>query len=304
MYSLKEIQRRVEAGPKDFVDQCDMEYKSRVSYAADRIQENMKKSPIVLLCGPSGSGKTTTAMKIEKELESREINSHTVSMDNYFKTLNPKTAPRTPEGDIDFESPLCMDMDLLNEHFSQIASGQEIKVPFFIFSRQKRSAVRFTPLRLKENEVVIFEGIHAFNEAITSAHPEAFNLYISVATDIDCGEKGIFEASWVRLVRRTVRDNNFRGADAVETLRKWENVVRGEKLNIFPNMGRADLQLDSSLIYDLPALKAQAVPLFQEANEAGLLSGEEADILEKLRLFPSIDEKYIPKDSLMREFIR
>lgn len=118
-------------------------------------------APHVLLSGPSGSGKTTTALKIEEELQRRGVNSHAVAMDNYFKTLNHKTAPRTPEGDIDYESPLCMDMELLDQHFTALSKGEEVIIPKFEFVRQMRNDSRGTPLRLGKNEIAIFEGIHA-----------------------------------------------------------------------------------------------------------------------------------------------
>ena len=119
-YSLEYINNMVTKDPKGFIEECDAAYHTRIVEAADKVCENIKVSPIVLLSGPSGSGKTTTARKVEEELKNRGVNSYTVSMDNYFKTIDPHTAPRTPEGEIDFESPKCLDMDLLNEHFSKL----------------------------------------------------------------------------------------------------------------------------------------------------------------------------------------
>ena len=121
----------------------------------------MDKSPIVLLSGPSGSGKTTTALKLEEELERRGINSHTISMDNYFKTLNRSTAPRTPEGDVDYESPLLLDMELLDETFTKLSRGEWVIVPKFEFARQMRNDSQGSTLKLEKNEIAIFEGIHA-----------------------------------------------------------------------------------------------------------------------------------------------
>lgn len=117
-YQLQEINRRIQTDVQEFLAECDDNYAQRVSLAADKILTNLERSPIVLLSGPSGSGKTTTAMKIAEELQRRGVNTHAVAMDNYFHTINPRTAPRTPEGDIDFESPLCLDMDLLDRHFT------------------------------------------------------------------------------------------------------------------------------------------------------------------------------------------
>jgi len=122
-YQLQEINKRVRSDVTEFLAECDENYAQRVSLAADRILSNLERSPIVLLSGPSGSGKTTTAMKIAEELQRRGVHSRAVTMDNYFLTVNPKTAPRTPEGAIDYESPLCLDTELLDQHFTALSRG-------------------------------------------------------------------------------------------------------------------------------------------------------------------------------------
>ena len=150
-YQLQEINRRIQSDVTEFLAECDENYAQRVSLAADKILSNLEASPIVLLSGPSGSGKATTAMKIAEELQRRGVNTHAVAMDNYFKSLNRKTAPRTPEGDIDYESPQCLDMKLLDQHFAALSRGEEIIIPKFEFARQMRNDSRGTPLRLGKN---------------------------------------------------------------------------------------------------------------------------------------------------------
>ena len=122
-YSLKEINDAVRSDPKGFVEECDAAYARKIESAARRIADNRSRSRIVLLSGPSGSGKTTTAKKIEARLEEMGIRSHAISMDNYFQTVDPETAPRNREGQIDYESPFCLDMDLLNRHFAMLDRG-------------------------------------------------------------------------------------------------------------------------------------------------------------------------------------
>ena len=179
-YQLQEINRRIDQDVKGFLEECDAQYAQNVSQAADAILTNLPHSPIVLLSGPSGSGKTTTAMKIAEELQRRGVNTHAVAMDNYFKSLNRKTAPRTPEGDIDYESPQCLDMKLLDQHFAALSRGEEIIIPKFEFARQMRNDHLGTPLRLKKNEIAIFEGIHALNDACAGRNPAATCLYIGL----------------------------------------------------------------------------------------------------------------------------
>ncbi|MFQ9916844.1 MAG: adenylyl-sulfate kinase [Flavonifractor plautii] len=128
-YQLSEINEKIRRDPAAFLAECDAHYQERIHAAVDKILARMKESPIVLLSGPSGSGKTTTAMKVERELERRGVNAHTVSMDNYFKTLNRRTAPRTPEGDIDYESPKLLDMELLDETFDRLVPGRRSSSP-------------------------------------------------------------------------------------------------------------------------------------------------------------------------------
>ena len=157
-YSLSKINDAVRSDPQGFAQESDEAYNRKIEAAARKIADNLSKSRIVLLSGPSGSGKTTTAKKIEAKLKEMGINSHAVSMDNYFKTVDPETSPRNREGQIDYESPFCMDMDLLNRHFASLDRGEKILIPKFEFARQMRSDIKSQPLQLGKDEIAIFEG--------------------------------------------------------------------------------------------------------------------------------------------------
>ncbi len=302
-YQLQEINKRVQANTEEFLAECDQAYAQRVSLAADKILENLERSPIVLLSGPSGSGKTTTALKIAEELQRRGVGSRAVAMDNYFKTMNRRTAPRTPEGDIDYESPLCMDMDLLSEHFTALSRGDWVLVPKFEFARQMRNDSLGTPLKLEKNEIAIFEGIHALNDDIAGRHPEATKLYISARSNVNEGSSLRFKGTWMRLIRRAVRDYNFRGTEVADTLEMWANVRRGEKLYISPFKGRADIIFDSSLPYEVSVMKNYAVPILQSVPEDNERHDELLQLIDAFSHFEPIDPALVPKDSLLREFI-
>jgi len=302
-YDLQTINDALTKDPRDFVAHCDDVYWSKVVEAADLIERNLPTSPIVLLSGPSGSGKTTTALKLERELNRRGIGTTAVSLDRYFRTVNPKTAPRTPEGGIDYESPKCLDMELLDEHFTMLNEHQEIMIPHFIFSEQRRSATKFTPLKLDKHEVAIFEGIHALNDDITGRHPEAFKLYVSARSNIVSGDETVFKGTWMRLVRRVVRDNNFRGSDAAFTLGVWANVRRGEKLYISPFKDKANYQFDSSLPYEVSLMKQFAAPLFETLPPDAERLEELSHILPAFARFVDLDATLVSEDSLLREFI-
>ena len=302
-YQLQEINKRIQSDVEEFLAECDQAYAQRVSLAADKILANLERSPIVLLSGPSGSGKTTTALKIAEELQRRGVNSHAVAMDNYFKTLNRKTAPRTPEGDMDYESPLCLDMDLLDAHFTALSKGEEIMVPKFEFARQMRNDSLGTPMRLEKNEIAIFEGIHALNDDIAGRHPEATKLYISARSNVNEGAVLRFKGTWMRLTRRAVRDYNFRGTGVAETLEMWANVRRGEKLYISPFKNRADIIFDSSLPYEVSVMSNYALPLLKSVPEDNERHDELLELIGAFQYFQPIDPALVPRDSLLREFI-
>ena len=302
-YQLQEINRRIQTDVQEFLAECDDNYAQRVSLAADKILTNLERSPIVLLSGPSGSGKTTTAMKIAEELQRRGVNTHAVAMDNYFHTINPRTAPRTPEGDIDYESPLCLDMDLLDRHFTALANGEEVMIPKYEFVRQMRNDSRGTPLKLGKNEIAIFEGIHALNDQIAGRHPQATKLYISARSNVNEGSVLRFKGTWMRLTRRAVRDYNFRGTDVEDTLDMWANVRRGEKLYISPYKNKADIIFDSSLPYEVSVMKNYALPLLRAVPEENVRRSELLELIDAFRYFQPIDPSLVAKDSLLREFI-
>ena len=305
-YQLQEINRRIKTDVTEFLEECDQAYAQRVSLAADRILSNLDKSSVVLLSGPSGSGKTTTAMKIAEELQRRGVNTHAVAMDNYFKSLNRKTAPRTPEGDIDYESPQCLDMELLDQHFAALSRGEEIIIPKFEFARQMRNDSRGTPLKLEKNEIAIFEGIHALNDDIAGRHPEATGMYISARSNILEGEALRFKGTWMRITRRAVRDYNFRGTDLLETLLMWYNVRRGEKTYISPFKSRAHVIIDSSLRYEVPVFAHYAGALraaVEQVPEDNPRCREFHDLVDAFRYFEPVDPALVAPDSLIREFI-
>jgi len=302
-YSLTEINERAVKDPKAFVDECDAVYCRKIEKAARLIIENMKNSPIVLLSGPSGSGKTTTAMKIADELALQGVHSHSVGLDNYFKTIDPKTAPHTPEGDLDLESPKCLDMDLLNEHFTMLSNGERVFVPKYEFSRQMRKQDPGKSLFLEKDEVAIFEGIHALNDDITDVHPEAFKLYISARSNVEDGSKLVFKGTWMRLLRRTVRDYKFRGADAETTLLMWANVRRGEKANVSPFKGKANMMFDTSFPYEVSILKRYASELFREIPHGTTRYDELKNIVPALDRFVDIDDSLLAPEAMLREFI-
>ena len=302
-YDLGDINFQTVADPKGFLESCDAAYHAEVEAAAAMIADHIAVSPIVLLSGPSGSGKTTTAMKIAEALERRGVRTHYVGMDDYFSTVTPETVPRTPEGEMDLESPYCLDLELLNRHFTQLEQGQRIYVPKYEFSRRMRVQEPGKSIKLGRDEVAVFEGIHALNDLITDRHPEAFKLYISARSDVRFKGSVVFRRQWFRLVRRMVRDFNFRGSDPQETMSMWGNVRRGEIAYISPYKDKADYQFDSSFPYEMSVFNNTATKLFQTVPEGVERFEELRRVLPALQLFGVISKDLVAPDALIREFI-
>jgi len=302
-YNIKEINNRAENDPQGFACECEAIYNRKVMEAAASIQERTSLSRVVFLSGPSGSGKTTTAQKICDAIRALGIYAHTVSLDKYYLEKDPETAPRTADGEFDLESPFCLDLVLLNEHFHHLEKGNEVMIPHFNFKKQQRDKDKEMPLKLDKDEIVIFEGIHALNDMLTDEHPDAFKLYISARSDIVSNNIVCFKRTWTRLLRRVVRDSFFRGADAGATLKMWENVRSGEKTFISPFKYKADLLFDSSMAYEVPVMKQYAMEAIRAIPEGTKRFEELKSVYPALMEFSQIDSAAVPKDSILREFI-
>lgn len=302
-FQLETINRLAKTDPADFLAQSEEEYDRKVRAAAERIANHMGQSPIVLLAGPSGSGKTTTALKLRDELLRRGVGTHSVSLDDYFQTVSPLTTPRTETGDYDFESPLCLDMELLSEHFTALNRGETVRIPRYDFVRHMRDTSRCRELTLGKDEVAVFEGIHALNDALSASHPEAFRIYLSARSDVLDGETAVFKGTWLRLMRRSVRDLNFRGTEMLLTLSMWDNIRRGEKLYISPFKGSASLVFDSALPYEVCVMSRYAPDLLRAIPQDSPRRREMLDMVRAFGRFVPIDPALTPAGSVLREFI-
>ncbi len=298
-----EINRRIKTDPAAFVEECEDKYKKAIGDAARKIAENASEASVVLLSGPSGSGKTTTALKLERELEKFGIGTRPVSLDDYFRTVDMETSPKNEDGEIDYESPLCLDIPLLNAHIEKIINGEEVQMPKFDFKNQRRSETT-SPLKLHKNELVIFEGIHALNDEITGAcGSHGIKLYISARSNFKRDGEVFYKGTWTRLTRRIVRDNLFRGANADFTLAIWEGIRRGEKRYISPFRDRADIIINSTHDYEITVLKKHLLDAVKSVPKGIARYDEVCNMMENLKGFEDISDDFVPKDSLLREFI-
>ena len=303
-YQLTDINRRARRDPAQFLRESDAVYEQKLEESAKRIIDHGSISPIVFVAGPSGSGKTTTALKLESMVEAHGAETHIVALDNYFRTVEPATYPRTATGEYDYESPKCLDMELLAEHFDAINHGKTIEVPRYLFKeqRQQRNSGRF--LTARPGDIVIFEGIHALNDTFSTIAPDAFKVYISARSDVVDDEGNVvFKGTWMRLCRRILRDNQFRNTSAAETLKMWDNIRAGEKQYISPFKDKADLQFDTSLRAEVCVMKPFMQELLREVPEGIARYDEVQQILPAFDKIEAIDHSLVPKESLLREFL-
>ena len=302
-YAIEDVRRRLEADAQDAVEQWEQSYRDAVSRTADAIIQNRERSPVVLLAGPSGSGKTTTATRIRDRLVERGVNAHLLSMDNYFLSRSDPGFPLLPDGSPDLESPLGLDIPLLNEHFALLETGGDIYVPIYDFPSHSRMEGRSMRMDASQGDIFIFEGIHALNDLFTEKHPDAYRVYVSPEDDFSMDGVPFCTPEAMRLMRRIVRDYLFRGATAAYSLGLWENVIAGERQYILPFREKAHSRITTTLPYELGVLGAFAGPLLEDLPQDVPCRELVDRVLWMLRYIPKVPAELVPEDSILREFI-
>ncbi len=280
-------------------------HERKYAHIADTIYARKGRVKLVLISGPSSSGKTTTSKRIALQLKVLGMNPIVIAMDNYF--VNREDTPVDEHGNYDFENVDAMDLAFLNEQLNQLFAGEEIEMPKFDFAEGKRF-FDGSKIKMGENDIVVMEGIHALNPILTShiKDDKKFKIYASALTSLSIDENNSISTTDNRLLRRMVRDNNFRGTSAEDTLQRWQSVKNGEYRNIFPFQENADIMFNSALIYELPLLKHYAEPLLRRIRPS---SPSYATALRLLKFLSYIVElnpseiNAIPPTSVMREFI-
>ncbi|MDD3078769.1 MAG: nucleoside kinase [Paludibacter sp.] len=277
-------------------------HEKKVASIADMISHRKKKIKFVLISGPSSSGKTTFSKRLSIQLMVSGLKPVTLSLDNYF--VNREDTPLDENGDWDFEHLHALDLDLFNQNLKQLLAGEEIDVPFFNFEDGRRY-YKGEKLRLKEDGILVMEGIHALNpELIPDIPPEiTFKIYVSALTTISIDNHNWIPTTDTRLLRRIIRDFRFRNYSARETIARWPSVRRGEEKWIFPYQENADVMFNSALLFELAVLKRHAEPILAEVPKYCDEYTETHRLLKFLNYFVSIPEREIPPTSLLREFV-
>ena len=285
----------------DFILLSEALHEKKISILADKISRK-SGCKLVLIAGPSSSGKTTFAKKLALDLRLNGLKPVTISVDNYFVERDQN--PIDENGNYDFECIEAIDLDLFNDHLSKLLNGEEVEIPTFDF---KVGTKRYdgNKLKLEKDNILIIEGIHCLNDRLTAAIPkeEKIKIYISDLTVLNVDYFNRISTTDTRLLRRIVRDHQFRSYDALTTLRTWYSVNRGEEQYIYPYQEEADYMFNSSIIYEHAVLKKYALPLLEEIDESNKEYGEAQRLVKLLECFRDVRDDDIPNTSLIREFI-
>ena len=276
-------------------------HEKRIIEIANQIKQR-KNIKVILIAGPSSSGKTTFAKRLGIQLRLNGLKPVTISVDNYF--LEREETPRDEFGKYDFESIHAIDLKLFNDHLRRLINGETIQAPTFDFITG-RKVYKGNTMSLSKDDVLVIEGIHCLNDELTNEIDKQykFKIYISALTVLNIDYYNRISTTDTRLVRRIVRDYNFRGYSALHTLSMWDSVNRGENKNIFPYQEQADAMFNSALVYELGVLRNYAMPLLLKIDDHQPEFSEAKRLYRLLSYFEPINPKFIPNQSLIREFI-
>ena len=276
-------------------------HEKKIANIADQIAKRQGVK-MILIAGPSSSGKTTFSQRLEIQLLLNGLKPVTMSVDNYF-VERPDT-PKAEDGSYDFECIEAIDLELLNNHLTKLLNGEEVEVPEFDF---KVGTKRYNghKMKLAEDEILVMEGIHCLNDRLTSSIPkeQKYKIYISALTVLNMDIYNRISTTDTRFIRRMVRDYQFRGYSAKDTIDVWPKVNNGELKNIFPFQESADSIFNTSLIYELGAFKNIAMKLLSEITPKDKQYAEAKRMMNMLKFFEPIPSELIPTNSLIKEFL-
>lgn len=277
-------------------------HEKKIAGIADKLISNLDKTRFVLISGPSSSGKTTFSKRLSIQLRAAGVHPLTISLDNYF--VNREHTPHDENGDYDFESIEALDIDFFNKQLTQLLNGEEVELPSFNFETGKR-VFKGEKIKLKKDNIILMEGIHALNPTLTPTIPDEnkFKIYVSALTTISLDNHNWIPTTDNRLLRRILRDYRYRGYSAQETIGRWQSVRKGEDKWIFPYQENADVMFNSALIFEFAALKKYVEPILAEVPRNSNEYTEAHRLLKFLKFFMPVYDREIPPTSLLREFL-
>ncbi|OGO77622.1 MAG: AAA family ATPase [Clostridiales bacterium GWB2_37_7] len=277
-------------------------HEKKIAQIADLISNSKDKKKIVLIAGPSSSGKTTFAQRLAVQLRVNGKRPISISIDDYFK--NRLDSPIDENGELDFETIDSIDIETFNDVMTRLIKGELVEVPTYNFHTGMREWTG-KKIKIDEDQIIIVEGIHGLNETLTQEIPKEnkFKIYISALTHLGIDNYNRIPTSDLRLIRRIVRDFQFRGTDALSTIKRWDSVRKGEDKYIYPFQEEADVMFNSSLVYELCVLKKVALPQLLMINNGVPEYIEAKRLIKFLNYFLAVDTEEIPKNSILQEFL-
>ena len=279
-------------------------HEKKIGKIADTIAEAHAERGVrmVLIAGPSSSGKTTFCKRLGIGLGVLGFHPQSISLDDYF--VDRTKTPRNESGDYDYEALEAIDLELFNDHLRRLFAGEAVVLPRYNFITGLREWHE-KPLQLDDRSILLVEGIHGLNPRLTDGVADnlKFRVYISALTSISMDDLSRIPTTDNRLLRRMIRDHATRGCDATATLQRWASVRKGEDKHIFPYQENADVMFNSSLFYEIPVLKAYALPLLHSVPDTVEEYAEARRLFKFLDNFLPIDTNDIPPTSILREFV-
>jgi len=300
---LASLNRLIEAKKgEELIRLAEALQEKKIAQIADEITRDRERVRLVMIAGPSSSGKTTFTQRLAIQLRVNGVRPVSLSLDDYF--VSREFTPRNEKGEPDFEALEAIDLDLFNEQLADLIMGEKVEIPRFNFMKGERE-YRGEVLQIKPDQPILIEGIHGLNERLTQTVPKdrKFKVYISALTSLNIDQHNRIPTTDGRIIRRIVRDSQFRGHDAGTTIKLWPLVRRGEEKNIFPFQEEADVMFNSALIYELAVLKKYAEPLLESVDPTKPEYLVAKRLLKFLKCFLTLDHVEIPCTSILSEFI-
>ena len=289
----------------DLIKVAEALQEKKIAQIADDIYhrgDHEHRVKMVLISGPSSSGKTTFSKRLSIQLMTNGLRPYPISLDDYF--VDREQTPRDANGDYDYESLYALDLKLFNEQLQALLRGEEVELPHYNFTTGRKE-FRGDKLRIDHNTILILEGIHALNPELTPQIPDEnkYKIYVSALTTIQLDNHNYIPTTDNRLIRRIIRDSNYRGSSAEDTINRWESVRAGEDKWIFPYQENADAMFNSALLFELAVLKDYAEPLLRKVPNNCAAYSEANRLLRFLGYFTSVPDNQLPPTSLLREFL-
>lgn len=288
-------------GSVDFINMCEHTHNAQFAELGDLIEQEIDSVRLICIAGPSSSGKTTFANRLRIELLSRGLKPVRISIDDYY--LPKDQVPKDENGEPDLEDIRALDIELFNKNIADLIEGLEVQLPKFDFQLGKRVPGRV--IKVSDTQPIIIEGIHALNDQLTNSIPrhQKFKIYIAPQAQIQYDNHNPVSLTDLRLLRRIVRDFQFRNASAIETLEMWPSVRKGEFKWIYDNQEGADYVFNSFLVYELSVMKKYAMPLLEKIDRDSNYFPVAERLIRMLKFFDDLSDEWVPCNSVFREFI-